>query len=366
MTRKELLYLPILCLSVLSCGDTIILQGDNPGVIRTVAGGGEGIAQSGSSAIDVTIVQPRQVIALDMGDFYILETGFNRLLYVDSRGQVERIAGDVRAGFAGDGGNAGNALFNSPRGFDIDDEGNIYIADTYNNRVRMIDPSGSITTIAGSSEVGFSGDGLPATEAGLFKPNDVAIDPFGRIYITDLGNNRIRMVDEDGVIWTVAGTGNYNFNGDGIPAEFANIYDAMGIDSDREGNIYIAVSGHNRVRMIDKSGTITTVAGSGVQGFSGDGESATDATLNHPKDVFLRNDGRGFYIADTGNHRVRFVDDNGNISSVAGNGDDGYNGDGLFATEASLDGPSGIWMDLFNNLYIADTDNFRIRKIPLP
>jgi DNA-binding beta-propeller fold protein YncE len=366
MKMRDLIYLLILCLCLLSCGETIILEGDNPGVIRTVAGGGAGIAQSGSDAVAVNIVQPWQVIALDMGDFYILETGFNRLLYVDSRGKIERIGGDGQAGFRGDGGNARDALFNSPRGIDIDDDGNVYIADTYNNRVRMIDPSGTITTIAGSDLVGFSGDGLPATEAALFKPYDIAVDPFGKIYITDLGNRRIRMVDENGIIWTIGGTGNYSFNGDGFSAEFANILDPMGIDLDRLGNVYFAVSAHHRVRMINTAGTITTVAGNGIAGFNEDGQSALGASLNYPTDVFIRGDGRGFYIADSHNHRIRYVDSEGNISSVAGNGEDGYNGDGLFATEANLDGPSGIWLDIFSNLFIADTDNFRIRKIPFP
>ena len=356
----------ILPLAVASCGDTIILQGDDPGVIRTVAGGSEGVAQSGSSALEVTIVQPHQVIALETGGFYILETGYNRLLYVDATGRVDRIAGSGQAGFAGDGSDAREALLNGPLGFDVDTHGDIYIADTYNHRIRMIDTAGVIRTVAGSDQVGFSGDGLPATEAALDKPSDVAVDPAGRLFISDMGNNRIRTVDEEGIIRTIAGTGGYGYNGEGIPAEYANLLFPSGLDVDSRGDVYVAVAGHHRVRMIDTEGTITTVAGSSVSGFGGDGGPATSASLNDPQDVFLTENGGGFYIADSGNNRIRFVDSDGIIYTVAGNGDAGYNGDGLFATEASLDSPSGVFLDVFDNLYIADTDNFRIRRVPFP
>lgn len=366
MKMNNLKYLVCLALTLTSCGDTIILQGDNPGVISTVAGGSLGIAETGSNALDVNIVQPNQVIGLDMGDFYILETGYSRLLYVDSRGVVERIAGNGEGGFAGEGIDARGAMLNAPEGFDIDLQGNIYIADTFNHRIRMIDGSNIIRTVAGSDQVGFSGDGLPATDAALFKPSDVAVDPLGRLFISDLGNQRIRMVDEDGIIQTIAGTGDYGYNGDGIPAEFANVLFPSGIDIDLQGNVYVAVAGHNRVRMIDTDGTITTVAGSSTSGFDGDGGLATSASLDYPRDVFLTRTGEGFYIADSDNNRIRFVDSNGIIYTVAGNGEDGYNGDGIFATEASLHYPSGISLDVFQNLYIADTDNFRIRRVPFP
>jgi len=363
---NELKYLLCLSLTLTSCGDTVILQGDNPGVISTVAGGSSGIAETGLNALDINIVQPNQVIGLDMGDFYILETGYHRLLYVDSRGVVERIAGNGEGGFAGEGVDAKEAMMNHPEGFDVDPRGNVYIADTFNHRIRMIDDSNVIRTVAGSDQIGYAGDGLPATEAALFKPTDVAVDQLGRLFISDFGNQRIRMVDEGGIIHTISGTGDFGYNGEGIPAEFANILFPSGIDVDPQGNVYIAVAGHNRVRMIDTDGTITTVAGTNTSGFDGDGGLATSASLNYPRDVFLTRFGEGFYIADSDNHRIRFVDSNGIIYTVAGNGDDGYNGDGLFATEASLHYPSGVSLDLFNNLYIADTDNFRIRRVPFP
>jgi hypothetical protein len=368
MKMNGLTYVLCLAMTLTSCGDTIILQGDNPGVISTIAGGSVGIAETGSNALEVNIVRPNQVIGLEMGGVYILETGYSRLLYVDSRGVVERIAGNGEGGFAGEGIDAREALLNAPEGFDIDSQGNIYIADTYNHRIRMIDGSNIIRTVAGSDQLGFSGDGLPATEATLFKPSDVAVDPIGRLFISDLGNHRIRMVDENGIIQTIAGTGNFSFNGEGILAEFANILFPSGIDVDSRGNVYVAVAGHDRVRMIDVDGTrtITTVAGSSSSGFDGDGGLATSASLNYPRDVFLTRIGEGFYIADSDNNRIRFVDFNGIIYTVAGNGEDGYNGDGIFATEASLHYPSGISLDVFNNLYIADTDNFRIRRVPFP
>jgi len=361
-----ILIVLLLSLMALSCGDTLILQGDNPGVISTIAGGGDDVAEHGDAALDVTIVQPKQIIARDLGDFYILESGFHRLLYVDSRGKVNRIAGSTNYGFSGDGGPAVNALLYDPAGISIDNSGNLYIADMSNHRVRKIDTAGIISTVAGSEIAGFGGDGGPATEASLYKPVDVTVDPMGRLFISDNGNNRIRMVDLDGTIQTVCGTGDYQFNGNGIPAVDANVFRPIGVDADDQGNIYIAVSGHHMIRKIDNSGIISTVAGSGVPGFSGDGSSAVSASLNSPHDVFAVAGGEGFYIADHDNHRIRFVDMNSSIFTVAGNGDAGYNGDGLYAIEASLNGPAGVSADFFGNLYIADTNNFRVRRVPFP
>ncbi len=366
MFKLILTALVILTCSVLSCGETTIIQGDNPGVISTVAGGAQGVAETGSVATEVTIVKPYQVIALSAGDFYILETEFNRLLYVDSRGQIEKIAGSSTAGFSGDGGNARDALLYAPAGFGLDHDGSIYIADTSNHRVRKIDTAGIITTIAGSNLAGFDGDGGPATEARLYEPRDVAIDPTGRIYISDYKNNRIRMVDLDGTIQTICGSDNYTFNGNGIPSVEANLFKPLGLDVDPQGDLYIAVSGHHMIRKIDNAGIISTVAGSGIPGFSGDGDDAVRASLYYPHDVYIREDGGGFYIADYQNHRIRFVDINGTMFTVAGNGEPGYNGDGLFATDASLNFPSGVSVDVFDNLYIADTSNFRIRRVPFP
>jgi sugar lactone lactonase YvrE len=366
MTKTEILFLLVLSLFILSCGETTILQGDNPGVISTVAGGGTEEPKTGSSALEVDLYKPSQVIGLSEGDFYFLETGHHRLFYVNSMEEVERIAGSSTIGFGGDGGDAREALFNKPAGLDRDHQGDIYIADTYNHRIRKIDQSGIINTIAGSDGYGFAGDGLPATEAFLAKPADVAVDPSGRFYISDQENNRIRMVDMDGIIQTVGGTGEYSYNGNGILATNANLNTPAGIDSDSQGNVYIAVSGHHRVRMIDSAGKIWNVAGNGVSDYSGDGSEAISASLSNPQDVYVRADGNGFYIADSGNHRIRYVDRNGIIYTVAGNGIPIYNGDGLTATEASLDSPSGIYIDFWNNLLIADRDNGRIRKVPFP
>jgi sugar lactone lactonase YvrE len=363
--RMRILLLVIPLLST-ACGDTIIIQGDSPGVISTVAGGGEERAASGSRALEVKIAKPTQTIALENGDFYILETGLHRLLYVDSGGRIEVVAGNTTAGFVGDGQDAGQALLTSPSGIERDHWGNIYIADTGNHRVRKIDTTGIIATVAGSDVAGFYGDGLPATQAGLFKPADAAVDFSGRIYIADQGNNRIRMVDTDGTMHTICGTGDFAYNGNGIPAALATVFKPTGICVDQMGNIYIAVTGHHMVRRIDTSGTITTVAGSGVAGYGGDGGNAIGASLSSPTDVFVREDGGGFYIADQANQRVRFVDANGIIYTVAGNGTAGYNGDGLTATEAELNAPTGVSMDIFGNLYIADKENFRVRRVPFP
>jgi sugar lactone lactonase YvrE len=369
--KKIMIASTVLAAAVLglSCGDTVLIQGDSPGIIRTVAGGGEGRAVEGSNVLDVKITRPAQVIGGETGNYIVLETSAHRILFVGPAGIVERIAGGGTGGgtegFAGDGEEESKALFRSPQGFCLDRQGALYIADTFNHRIRKIDTDGIVSTVAGSDSAGFSGDGGPATEARLYKPADVTVDPLGRVIFSDQGNNRIRMVDTDGTIQTICGTGGFSFNGDGIPAMDANVFIPSGIDSDDQGGIYVAVTGHHMVRRIEVSGMIRTVAGSGVPAFGGDGGPAVGGSLNSPTDVFLMPDG-AFYIADQRNQRVRFVDSAGAISTVAGNGETGYNGDGLFATEAWLNFPTGVGMDRFNNLYIADRDNFRIRRIPFP
>jgi DNA-binding beta-propeller fold protein YncE len=358
-----LLVLPLLCAA---CGDAVVIQGDTPGVISTVAGGGADWADSGSRALEVRLARPVQTIALESGALYILEKGLHRLLYVDPGGTMEIVAGNGSAGFRGDGGDAALAQLSNPSGIARDDAGNIYIADTGNHRVRKIDSAGIITTVAGSGVPGFFGDGLPATEAGLFNPADVAVDIPGRIYISDQDNNRIRMVDTDGTIQTICGTGDISYNGNAIPAIQAALYNPAGLSLGPFGDLYVAVVFHHRVRKIDTSGTITTVAGVSLAGYGGDGGPAVDAALSSPTDVFVREDGESFYIADQANQRVRLVDAEGLIYTVAGNGEAGYNGDGITATEARLNSPTGVAGDFFGNLYITDKENFRVRRVPFP
>ena len=222
---------------------------------------------------------------------------------------------------------------------------------------------GTISTVAGTGIQGFSGDLGPATLARLFNPSDVAVHPVsGDIYIADKFNHRIRRVDKNGIITTVAGTGNFAFNGDDIPAISANLNDPSGIAFDGAGNLYISDTDHDRIRRVDVvTGIIKTVAGLGVRGDDGDGQAATAAKLNSPYHITVDALGN-LFIADDRNHRVRKVS-NGIITTVAGTGQSGYSGDNQPATSAQLQNPRGVVTDAAGNLYIADFGNNRVRVV---
>ena len=206
----------------------------------------------------------------------------------------------------GDNGPATDARLATPTGVAVDGAGNLYIADSRNHRIRKVDSSGTITTIAGTGELGFGGDGGPATDARLAFPTDVAVDGAGNLHIADSRNHRIRKVDSSGTITTIAGTGELGFGGDGGPATDARLAFPTDVAVNGAGNLYIADSRNHRIRKVDSSGTITTIAGSGEPGFSGDGGPATDARLARPNGVAV-DDAGNVYIADTDNHRIRIL-----------------------------------------------------------
>ena len=281
---------------------------------------------------------------------------------------------------SGDGGPATEALLTFPYGIAADGQGNIYIADTENHRIRKVDPEGIITTFAGTGEEGFGGDGGPATEAKLDWPSGVAVDAEGNVYIADQENERIRKVDSDGLITTFAGSGSYNFRGDedGIPAVEASLNWPTGVAVDAQGNVYIADSYNNLIRKVGSDGLITTIAGSGrVFGFFeepdeddiGDGCPATDAKLDWPIGVAVDAEGN-VYVADVGHDRVRKLTGTGTeyiITTFAGTGEEGdeggHIGDGGSAAEARLSAPRGVAVDDRGHVYIADTGNNRIREV---
>jgi serine/threonine-protein kinase len=249
-----------------------------------------------------------------------------------------------------------------PIGVMVDRAGDLYIADTSNNRVRRVDADGRIITVAGTGQNGFSGDNGPATQAQLYYPEDVAIDGAGNLYIADRTNNRIRRIGTDGRIITIAGTGQNGFSGDNGPATQAQFDGPFGVAVDATGNLYIASPGNSRVRRVDTHGRIITVAGNGQAGFSGDNGPATQAQLDTPARVAVDPAGN-LYIADSYNNRVRRVDTNGRITTVAGNGQAGFSGDNGPATQAQLSNPYGVAVDAAGNLYVADCDNNRIRRV---
>jgi sugar lactone lactonase YvrE len=234
-----------------------------------------------------------------------------------------------------------SAQLNNPHAVITDSGGNLYIADTYNHRIRKIDPAGIISTIAGTGSGSFGGDGGPAIRAQLFYPEGLALDSTGNIFVADSTNHRIRKIDRAGIITTVAGTGVANFGGDGGPATAAQVNYPMGVALDADGNMYIADYGNHRVRKVDRAGIITTAAGTGVASFGGDGGPATAAQVNSPRGVAIDTSGN-LLIADTNNSRIRKVDRAGVISTIAGTGRAGYNGDGSSATSVQLNYPWSI------------------------
>ena len=274
---------------------------------------------------------------------------------------ITTVAGNGTQGFSGDGGPATSASFFDPDGVAVDTSGNLFIADTYNNRIRKVSASRIITTVAGNGTQGFSGDGGPATSASFFYPHSVAVDAAGNLFIADTFNNRIRKVSAGGIVTTIAGGGTAGL-GDGGPATSASLNSPTVVAVDASGNLFIADPYNNRIRKVSAGGIITTVAGSAVRGFAGDGGPATSASLDTPFGVAVDSSGN-LFIADTSNYRIRKVSASGIITTVAGNGTPGLAGDGRAATSASLSLAYAVAVDTSGNLFIADTYNDRIRQV---
>ena len=321
--------------------------------ISTFAGGGLPVNMPGTSA-SLGADPPRYVAADPAGDlFFVFQ---NTILRWDATtGLLTLVAGNGTPGFSGDNGPATSAELSYPGGVAVDSAGNVYIADTNNNRVRKVS-KGVIATVAGNGTPGFSGDNGPATSAELYTPEGVAVDSAGNLYIADADNNRVRKVS-NGIIITVAGLSGLGDNG---PAASAQLSDPEGVAVDSAGNVYIADTHYNRIRKVS-SGVITTVAGNGPAGFSGDNGPATSAQLSEPTGIAVDSAGN-LYIADFENNRVRKVS-NGVITTVAGSGTQGFSGDNGAATSAGLYYPAGVAVDSAGDLYIADYYNSRIRKV---
>ena len=336
------------------------------GTIKTIAGNGvQGYAGDGAAATAAQIDLPFG-LAVSNGNVYIADQLSNRVRSFSIGGNINTVAGSANVGYAGDNGKATAASLTTPLGVAFDSSGNLYIADTGNNSVRKVDSSGNITTFAGNgAQAGYGGDGAGAAGAYLTKPAGVAIDSSNNIYIADTGNNVIRKVlASNGTITTYAGNGGIaGFSGVNVPATKATLNQPQAIALDSANNLYIADTDNNAIRKVTAAGLITTFAGNGNPGFSGDGGLATLATLSHPRGVAVDSSGN-VYIADTLNNRIRVVSTNGVIKTIAGSAQ-GYGGDGGPAASATFANPVGLCFDKSGNIYISDNNNNVIRTFPI-
>jgi len=334
-------------------------------VISTVAGNGTpGYTGDSGPAISAQLAFPSAVVADIAGNLFIVDA-YNQLVRkVTPDGLINTVAGNGTQGYNGDGGAATSAELNQPRGIAVDTAGNLFIADTYNYRVRKVTPSGVISTVAGNGTQGSGGDGGAAISAQLSHLYGVAVDAAGDLFIADTYNNRVRKVTPSGVISTVAGNGIQGYSGDGGAATSAQLYYPYSVAVDAAGNLFIADFENNRIRKVTPGGVISTVAGNGTAGFSGDGGPATSAQLYLPWGVAPDTAGN-LFISDYNSNRVREVTPGGVISTVAGNGTAGFSGDGGAATSAQLNSPWGVAVDTSGELFIADYTNQRIRKVAI-
>ena len=263
-------------------------------------------------------------------------------------GPLTTLAGNGVAGFNGDVILPRNALLNRPLGVAADALGNWYLADTANSRIREAQPGGNLFTIAGNGNASYFGDGSPATKGSVNQPEGVAVDPLGNVYVADTLDHAVRKVTPDGVITTLAGNGNPGYSGDGGPASVAHLNQPRGVAVDAEGNVYVADTGNAQVRKIDPLGTITTVD--------------TGGALSDPRGIAVDRAGN-LYIADTGNRLVRRVSPGALVTTIAGNGTCCYSGDGGLALDAQLNQPWGIAVDATGNVYLADPGNNAVRML---
>ncbi|MDQ0791692.1 RICIN domain-containing protein [Streptomyces sp. B1I3] len=331
--------------------------------ISTVAGTGDaGFKEGKKPAGSAQLNRPHSIAMDSTGTLYISDYNNHRVRKVTTDGKISTVAGTGDAAFGGDGGLAVSAQLNCPREIALDSAGNLYIADAGNHRVRKVGADGKISTVAGTGAADFGGDGGPATAARLNSPYGVAVDSAGVLYVADYNNHRVRKIAADGKISTVAGTGSATFGGDGGPAVSAQLHLPHGVAVDSAGVLYVADYKNHRVRKVGADGKISTVAGTGAADFGGDGGPATAARLNMPLGMVVDSAGT-LYIADYQNHRVRKVAADGKISTVAGTGTAGSGGDGGPVVSAQLNHPLGLAVDCVDALYIAEFDGHRIRKI---
>ena len=403
--------------SLLFCAASVVFASSASAQIITTVAGTDSVNFSGDNcpALNGTFHHPRSLTSDAVGNIFVVDRDNQRIRKISASGLLTSVAGSGNYGFSGDGGPATAASFRNPFGVAVDGVGNVYIADEENNRIRKINTSGIITTIAGNGLASYTGDGMQATATALKNPTGVAIDNTGNIYIADRGNSRIRKINTSGIISTLAGNGSFGFSGDGGPAITAELSNCYQVALDGTGNVYFSDQDNLRVRKINSSGIITTVAGNGVLGSTGDGGAATAAAIG--LNIGISIDGSGnLYIADWLNSRIRkvsssgiittfvgggsgyvdgsaatsvsitstgvtasiagnvFITDNygggickinsfGIITTFGGNGMSSFGGDEGNATAGAFNTPSDVSIDASGNLYVADATNHRVRKI---
>ncbi len=325
------------------------------------AGGIGGFAGDGYAATACLLDGPEAVALDGIGNAYIVDYYNNRIRKVKTDGTVVTFAGSGTPGIGGDGASAPSAQLD-PSGVAVDPRGNVYISDAIHGVIRKVNKLGIISRYAGTGAWGYTGDNGAAVSARLTSPTGLATDRFSNLYIADAGNHVIRKIDTFGVITTVAGNGTAGYSGDGLPAVTAELDSPVAVAVDGGGSLYVADRNNNVIRLVDVTHTIYTIAGSGTQGYSGDGGLAISASLYFPTGVAV-DTGLNVYIADSYNNVVRMVTNLGYISTLAGNGTPGFGGDLGAANGANLYHPSGVTTDTFGNVYIADADNQRVRKV---
>jgi hypothetical protein len=341
-----------------------MLSYTNAQIITTVAGAGTAGSSGDVGPATNAEIAPRSITFNNVNNLYVSDFLGNSVRVINASDTINTIAGNGTMGYSGDGGAATAAALHYPVNVLFDAAGNIVIADGQNHCIRKVSPTGIITTIAGNGTPGCSGDGGPASAAQLSIPAGLAIDAAGNIYVVNGGCHSVRKINTSGIITTIAGSGVWGFSGDGGPATAAQLNNPLGITFDAIGNMFISDYLNCRIRKIDPAGSITTYAGSSTAGgFGGDGGAATAALLRRPEGITMDAAGN-LIIADELNHRIRKVDPLGIITTIAGSSSTGgYGGDGGPATSTLLNRPADVAFDCAGNLYIADAYNYRVRTI---
>ncbi|MFH1743457.1 MAG: NHL repeat-containing protein [bacterium] len=370
-SAKRVHFISLICLTIaLVLLTALAAHGQAPSSysILTYAGSGvAGFAGDGSPATEARFNTPWNAAIDRDGNIYIADSDNNRIRKIDRSGIVSTFAGNGLSTYSGDLGPAKDAALKKPKSVAVRPDGSILIADTENHVIRRVDKDGIITTFAGVGQFGGTGEEVAPAASALFRqPSDLVVDATGNVFIVDSSNHRVRVVDTNGIVRTVAGVGGLEFGyaGDNGPATAALLLKPSGIDIDKAGNLYIVDQFNSVVRKVNTSGIITTVAGTGTSGYSGDGGPATQAQLTFPQDALIDTAGN-LIISDYSNHRIRRVDATGKIETIAGVGKPEYFGDGGPAIIAFLNRPVGLMLYSEDSFLVVDSQNHVIREVTL-